>query len=139
MNGAVASGAIAVAAGLSPRPRRYTGRGAERSGHAEPRARSGCCCASASGPCSCSSLAIGAARGRGPVLDEHLFYLYALLPVAMAFIAEQFRVASAQTMLDQRGLEMRARGGATPRSPSSSGSSRRSLRREMGVMTISAL
>jgi hypothetical protein len=36
---------------------------------------------------------------------DGLFWLYALLPVAIAFVAEQFRVTSAQTVLDARGLE----------------------------------
>ena len=36
---------------------------------------------------------------------DGLFWLYALLPVVVAFVAEQFRIASAQTVLDARGLE----------------------------------
>jgi hypothetical protein len=34
-----------------------------------------------------------------------LFWLYALLPVAVSFVAEQLRVMSAQAVLDARGLE----------------------------------
>jgi hypothetical protein len=34
-----------------------------------------------------------------------LFWLYTLLPIATSIIAEQLRIASAQTVLDQRGLE----------------------------------
>lgn len=34
-----------------------------------------------------------------------LFWLYALLPVAVSFVAEQLRVVSAQAVLDARGLE----------------------------------
>src|SRR5919199_5150295 len=34
-----------------------------------------------------------------------LFWLYALLPIAVAFVAEGLRAASAQAVLDARGLE----------------------------------
>jgi hypothetical protein len=34
-----------------------------------------------------------------------LFWLYALLPVVVSFVAEQLRVISAQAVLDARGLE----------------------------------
>jgi hypothetical protein len=46
---------------------------------------------------------IAAATGFDPA--DGLFWLYALLPVAVGFVAEQFRAASAQTVLDARGLE----------------------------------
>jgi hypothetical protein len=36
---------------------------------------------------------------------DGLFWLYALLPVAVSFVAEQLRLASAQTVLDARGIE----------------------------------
>jgi hypothetical protein len=36
--------------------------------------------------------------------SDGLFWLYALLPVAVGLVAEQFRLASAQTVLDARGL-----------------------------------
>jgi hypothetical protein len=45
---------------------------------------------------------IAAVSGFGP--SDGLFWLYALLPVAVGLVAEQFRVASAQTVLDARGL-----------------------------------
>ena len=35
---------------------------------------------------------------------DGLFWLYALLPVAVSFVAEQLRLASAQTVLDARGI-----------------------------------
>jgi hypothetical protein len=35
----------------------------------------------------------------------NLFWLYAVLPVAVSFVAEQLRVMSAQAVLDARGLE----------------------------------
>src|SRR5450755_1676194 len=43
-----------------------------------------------------------------------LHLLYGLLPVAVAFIAEQLRVASAQMVLDSRGFESSADVGALP-------------------------
>ncbi len=40
----------------------------------------------------------------GFVPADGLYWLYALLPVALSFVAEQFRVTAAQTVLDARGL-----------------------------------
>lgn len=37
--------------------------------------------------------------------DDNLFWLYLLLPIAVSIIAEQLRIASAQTVLDLHGLE----------------------------------
>src|SRR5919197_3566488 len=37
--------------------------------------------------------------------DDNLYWLYALLPVAVSFVAEQLRVTAAQAVLDSRGLE----------------------------------
>ena len=53
------------------------------------------------------AIAVGslAAAGKRPSAD--LFYLYALLPLAIAFVAEQLRAVSAQMIMDQRGLEGR--------------------------------
>ena len=56
------------------------------------------------------AIAVGSLAAAGKDAREGLFYLYALLPLAVAFVAEQLRVTSAQTVLDQRGLEG-ARGG----------------------------
>ena len=50
------------------------------------------------------AIVVGALAVSGHYSSERLFYLYALLPLAVAFVAEQLRVASAQTILDQRGL-----------------------------------
>src|SRR5208283_1478537 len=50
------------------------------------------------------AVAVGSLAAAGHDASESLFYLYALLPLAVAFVAEQLRVASAQTILDQRGL-----------------------------------
>ena len=46
---------------------------------------------------------IGALTGFAPA--DSLFWLYALLPLAVGFVAEQFRLAAAQTVLDARDLE----------------------------------
>ena len=51
------------------------------------------------------AIAVGSLAAAGHYSDDELFYLYALLPLAVGFVAEQLRVASAQTILDQRGLE----------------------------------
>jgi hypothetical protein len=67
-----------------------------------------------------------------------LHLLYGLLPVAVALIAEQLRISSAQMVLDARGLDSPAAVGELPQDY------QRSivvtiLRRELGVMTLSAL
>src|SRR3954465_13188912 len=48
---------------------------------------------------------VAAATGFDPA--DGLFWLYALLPVVVGFVAEQFRAASAQTVLDARGAAAR--------------------------------
>lgn len=84
------------------------------------------------------AIAVGvlAAVGRSP--SEQLFYLYALLPLAVAFVAEQLRLASAQTILDQRGLENAQAVGGLPE-PEQHAIVVAIVRREMGVMALSAL
>jgi hypothetical protein len=69
---------------------------------------------------------------------DGLFWLYALLPVAVGFVAEQFRAASAQTVLDTRGLEDAEAVGRLDEE------GQRSvvlaiLRRELGVMALAAI
>jgi hypothetical protein len=66
---------------------------------------------------------------------DGLFWLYALLPVVVSFVAEQLRLASAQAVLDARGLKDTA---AMARLDEAA---QRSVvlaivRREMGVMAI---
>jgi hypothetical protein len=84
------------------------------------------------------ALAVGSLAAAGHYSSEHLFYLYALLPLAVAFVAEQLRIASAQTILDHRDLPDAQAVGALPE-----GEQRlvvaAILAREMGVMTLSAL
>jgi hypothetical protein len=70
--------------------------------------------------------------------STHLFWLYALLPVLVAFVAEQLRVISAQAVLDARGLQdAQALGGLDE-------AAQRSVvlaivRREMGTVTAAAV
>jgi hypothetical protein len=70
--------------------------------------------------------------------SERLFYLYALLPLAIAFVAEQLRVASAQTILDRFELEDAKAVGGLPAAEQHAVVAA-IVRREMGVMTLSAV
>jgi hypothetical protein len=77
-----------------------------------------------------------AASGLDPIDD--LYWLYALLPVAVGFVAEQLRLVSAQMVLDVRELEDAQAVGRLP------ADDQRSIvlqivRREMGVMAAAAL
>ena len=84
------------------------------------------------------ALAVGSLAAAGRQAADHLFYLYVLLPLAVAFVAEQLRVASAQTILDQRGFHSAEEVGGL-----AEGEQREIVseivRREMGVMALSAL
>jgi hypothetical protein len=76
-----------------------------------------------------------ALAGFGP---DGLYWLYALLPVAVFFVAEQLRIASAETVLEARGLEDARAVGRLP------DDQQRSvvvaiLRRELGVLAAAAL
>jgi hypothetical protein len=84
------------------------------------------------------AIAVGSLAAAGKDSSEHLFYLYALLPLAIAFVAEQLRVASAQTILDQRGLEGTAAVRALPEDEQQE-LVVAIVRREVGVMALSAL
>jgi hypothetical protein len=84
------------------------------------------------------ALAVGVLAATGHSASEQLFYLYALLPLAVAFVAEQLRLVSAQTILDQRELASAADVGRLPESE------QRAvlvaiLHRELGVMALSAI
>jgi len=66
-----------------------------------------------------------------------LYWVYALVPVVVSFVAEQLRIASAQAVLDARGLEDAEAVGELDEQ------GQRSvvlaiLRREMGVITLAA-
>ena len=83
------------------------------------------------------AIALASLAAAGHHSSEDLFYLYALLPLAVAFVAEQLRALSAQAVLDQRGLEGAAEVGSLPESEQQL-LVVEVLRRELGVMTISA-
>jgi hypothetical protein len=70
--------------------------------------------------------------------DSSLHVLYGLLPLAVSFVAEQLRVASAQMVLDSRGLESAAAVGELPESEQR-GVVLSILQRELGVMVLAAL
>jgi hypothetical protein len=83
------------------------------------------------------ALAVGSLAAAGHYSSDHLFYLYALLPLAIGLIAEQLRVASAQTILDQRDLDDAQAVGALPEHEQR-GVVIEIVRREIGVMALSA-
>jgi hypothetical protein len=84
------------------------------------------------------AVAVGLLAAAGTSATEQLFYLYALLPLAVGFVAEQLRVASAQTILDQRGLKDAQAVGGLPQGEQH-GLVAAIVRREIGVMALSAL
>lgn len=74
--------------------------------------------------------------GRHKASGIHL--LYEVLPLAVSFVAEQLRVASAQTILDSRGFESAREVGALP--PEGQRAIVRAIvQREVGVMALAAL
>jgi hypothetical protein len=83
------------------------------------------------------ALAAGVLAVSGFTPDDGLFWLYAVLPVAVSFVAEQLRVLSAQTVLDARELPDAAAVGALPEEEQQ-GIVDAIVRREIGVMAISA-
>ena len=76
------------------------------------------------------------ATGRRP--DDDLFYVYALLPVAVSFVAEQLRIAAADTVLATRGLEDAQAVGRLDEAGQRSVVTA-ILRRELGAMAVAAL
>ena len=84
------------------------------------------------------AVAVGVLAVAGHSSSENLFYLYALLPLAIAFVAEQLRVASAQTILDQREIPSAQAVGELPEDEQQQIVAL-IVRREMGVMCLSAL
>jgi hypothetical protein len=79
----------------------------------------------------------GVAYATGADPDDGLFWLYAVLPVAIGFFAEQFRALSAQTVLDARGMEDAQAVGALPEAEQRS-VVLQIVRRELGVMAVAA-
>jgi hypothetical protein len=84
------------------------------------------------------ALAVGSLALAGKYPSDRLFYLYALLPLAVGFVAEQLRVISAQTILDRRELADAQAVGALPEHEQQVVVAE-IVRRELGVMTLSAL
>ena len=86
------------------------------------------------------ALALVAAAGwlAGERPDEGLFWIYAFVPVGTSFFAEQFRILSAQTVLDARGLEDAQAVGRLPQAEQSS-IVLQIARREVGVMALAAM
>lgn len=81
---------------------------------------------------------VGVLAAAGHNSTEGLFYLYALLPLAVGFVAEQLRVLSAQTVLDRRELASAQAVGELPEATQQEIVAA-IVRREMGVMALSAL
>ena len=69
--------------------------------------------------------------------DDGLFWLYAVLPTAISFFAEQFRILAAQTVLEARGLEDAQAVGRLPEAEQRS-VVLQIVRRELGVMALAA-
>jgi hypothetical protein len=84
------------------------------------------------------AIAVGSLAAAGHYSSESLFYLYALLPLAIGFVAEQLRIASAQTLLDHRGLAGSRAVAALPEAEQHELVAA-IMRRECGVMAVSAL
>ncbi|HEV2819777.1 MAG TPA: hypothetical protein VGW11_04645 [Solirubrobacteraceae bacterium] len=84
------------------------------------------------------ALVAGALFVAGYDPPDGLYWLYALLPVAIGVIAEQLRILSAEQVLERRALAgveaLRARPEAEQRSVV-----REIVRREIGVMTVAAI
>jgi hypothetical protein len=84
------------------------------------------------------SLVAGVLFALGYEPGDGLYWLYALLPVAIGLIAEQLRIASAEQVLENRDLPDAQAVGALPEAE------QRSVvlaivRREIGVMALAAL
>ena len=73
--------------------------------------------------------------GRRP--DDKLHYLYGLLPLVVGFVAEQLRLAAADTMLAARGIESSSEVAGLPE-PDQRALIVAILQRELGVMAVGA-
>jgi hypothetical protein len=78
---------------------------------------------------------VAAAAGSRP--DDGLYWLYALLPVAVGFFAEQIRAVVAHAELDRRGLPDAQAAGGLP-AEEQAFLVRAILHRELGVMAVAA-
>ncbi|MGI8730612.1 MAG: hypothetical protein ACR2LK_11595 [Solirubrobacteraceae bacterium] len=70
--------------------------------------------------------------------DDGLYWLYALLPVAIGLIAEQLRIASAEQVLELRDLPDARAVGALPEAEQRS-VVLQIVRREVGIVALAAL
>ena len=84
------------------------------------------------------AILVGALAASGHSARAGLFYLYALLPLAINLVAEQLRIASAESVLQQRGLDNARQVGELPEQDQRS-IVLQILRREEGVMAAAAL
>jgi hypothetical protein len=84
------------------------------------------------------ALAAGVLAASGLKPADGLYWLYALLPVAVGFVAEQLRIVSAQTVLDARELDDAQAVGRLPEAQQRS-VVLQIVRRELGVMSAAAL
>ena len=79
----------------------------------------------------------GVAAISGARPDDGLYWLYAVLPVAVGFLAEQLRLSVANAELDRRGLADAQAAGSLPESDQEL-LVRVILHRELQIMTIAA-
>jgi hypothetical protein len=84
------------------------------------------------------AIGVGVLLLAGRSATNNLFYLYAVLPVVIGFVAEQLRLTSAQTVLDQRNLDDAQAVGELPEREQLA-VVEAIVRREMGIMALSAL
>ena len=70
--------------------------------------------------------------------SSNLFYLYALLPIAIGFVAEQLRIVAADHVLTSRDLDEAAQVAELPAEEQES-IVMAIVRREMGVMALAAI
>ena len=83
------------------------------------------------------ALFAGVAAVTGSRPDSGLYWLYALLPIAIGVFAEQFRAVAAQAELDRRGLPDAQAVGTLPPDQQQF-LVRAILHRELGVMALAA-
>jgi hypothetical protein len=70
--------------------------------------------------------------------SSNLFYVYALVPIAVGFVAEQLRVVAADHVLGARDLDSSAEVAVLPE-PEQQAIVLTILRREMGIMALAAI
>ena len=70
--------------------------------------------------------------------ESNLHLIYGLLPLAVSFVGEQLRIASAQAVLDSQGYESAAEVGKLPEEEQQLVVVR-IMQRELGVMVLAAL